>query len=60
MKKLIIFILIILIIIGLIIINEIKGLRIDHQCYMMEDEEFFEIEMCKPYWKYRLEGVRND
>lgn len=25
----------------------------DHKCYMMSDEEFFQTEMCKPYWNYR-------
>lgn len=39
--------------VGYLTLKEIEDLKIDHQCYMMSDEEFFQIEMCKPYWKYR-------
>ena len=33
----------------------LHNMIIDHKCYMMEDEEFFQAEMCKPYWSYRQE-----
>lgn len=35
------------------IIKKLEEFKIDHQCYMMEDEEFFNSEQCKPYWSYR-------
>ena len=36
-----------------ICVLEIREMIIDHKCYMMEDEEFFNSEQCRPYWSYR-------
>ena len=52
---LIIFILLVAITIFSIAIN---NMLIDHKCYMMTDEEFFQTEMCKPYWSYRQVGKK--
>ena len=35
------------------IVRELKELKIDHECYMMNNEEFFNTKMCEPYWSYR-------
>ena len=44
--------------VGYLILKEIEDFRIDHKCYMMSDEEFFQTEMCKPYWSYRQVGKK--
>ncbi len=35
------------------IIKEIIEFKIDHECYMMSNDEFYTSKMCKPYWDYR-------
>lgn len=40
------------------IIKEIREFKIDHQCYMMTDEKFFNSEQCKSYWIYRQVGKK--
>ena len=51
-ESLIIVIMIILIIfIG--VLKFIRDFRIDHECYMMSDKEFYSSEQCKPYWEER-------
>lgn len=34
-------------------IIELHEMSIDHMCYMMDDETFYNEPMCKKYWEYR-------
>lgn len=49
---------ILIVIVGICILKELEDFRTDHKCYMMEDEEFFQTEMCKSYWSYRQVGKK--
>lgn len=41
------------IVLGVII--EIADMMIDHQCYQLEPNEFYQSTICERYWKYEEE-----
>ena len=53
MKKILIILIVLgfaFIVLGVII--EIADMMIDHQCYQLEPNEFYQSTICERYWKY--------
>lgn len=56
MKKILIILIVLgfaFIVLGVII--EIADMMIDHQCYQLEPNEFYQSTICERYWKYEEE-----
>lgn len=57
MKKILIILIVLgfaFIVLGVII--EIADMMIDHQCYQLEPNEFYQSTICERYWKYESTG----
>ena len=51
-RNILIVLLIILGIISLILIQQVIGMLIDHHCYQLTPNEFYQSTICERYWNY--------